>query len=243
MTALANDSLRLHFPEAQPAMCPAHVHQHLGLFDQYLPTLEQLLSQARRAAKTSIGGEWVVDDAKVLECVYESLVSERHVLKDAFAHVYGVTFADDAHYLVLAELHRVVAVGLTTGYVASSLAIAPLPIAQLLYDKAYYNGDKLYFSRFGARVAITDQSSRAQNFAARDVAASVIRHRFGQDDGGVVGGGLADGDAMEEDADDVRRRLELLRGELVALDQQREAIAAHIERLVAQLGDAEIEGE
>ena len=210
MTAVTNDSLRLHFPEAEPAMCPAHPYQHLGLFDQYLPTLEQLLSQARRAAKTYVGGEWVVDDAKVLECVYESLVSERRVLKDAFAHIYGVSFVDDAHYLVLAELHRVVAVGLTTGYVASSLAIAPLPIAQLLYDKAYYNGDKLYFSRFGARVAITDQSSRAQNFAARDVAESAIRHRLGQGDGDVVGGV---GDAMEEDADDVRRRLELLRGE------------------------------
>ena len=48
---------------------------------------------------------------------------------------------------------------------------------------------------------------------------------------------------MEEDADDVRRHLKRLRGELAALDQQREAIAAHIERLVAQFGDAEIEGE
>ena len=197
-------------------------------------------SQARRAAKTSIGGEWVVDDAKVLECVYESLVSERRVLKDAFAHIYGVSFVDDAHYLVLAELHRVVAVGLTTGYTASSLALALLPIAELLYDKAYFNADKLYFSRYGARVAVTDLSSRAQNFAARDVAASVIRHRLVQGDGGVVGG--VD-DAMEEDADDVRRHLKRLRGELAALDQQREAIAAHIERLVAQLGDAEIEGE
>ena len=236
MNARVNGSLKRHLPEAQPAMCPAHVHQHLGLFDGYLPVLEQFLSQARLAAQTYVGGRWVVDDAKVLECVHESLVSERRVLKDAFAHIYGVSFVDDAHYLVLAELHRVVAVGLTTGYVASSLAIAPLPIAQLLYDKAYYNGDKLYFSRFGTRVAITDQSSRAQNFAARDVAASVIRHRFGQDDGRVVGGGLADGDAMEEDADDARRRLELLRGE-------RARINAEIRGLEAQLGEAEIEGE
>ena len=110
---------------------------------------------------------------------------------------------------------------------APLLAIAPLPIAQLLYDKAYYNGDKLYFSRFGTRVAITDQSSRAQNFAARDVADSVIRHRLGQGDGGVVGGV---GDAMEEDADDVRRRLELLRGE-------RARINAEIRGLEAQLGE------
>ena len=147
-----------------------------------------------------------------------------------------MSLANDAWLDVVAEWHDLVAVGLTTGYVASSLAIAPLPIAQLLYDKAYYNGDKLYFSRFGARVAITDQSSRAQNFAARDVAASVIRHRFGQDDGGVVGGGLADGDAMEEDADDGRRRLELLRRERARID-------AEIEGLEAQLGEAEIEGE
>ena len=111
--------------------------------------------------------------------------------------------------------------------------MALLPIAQLLYDKAYYNADKLYFSRYGARVAVTDLSSRAQNFAARDVAESVIRHRLGRSDGDVVGGV---GDAMEEDADDVRRRLELLRGERARID-------AEIEGLEAQLGDAEIEGE
>ena len=240
MNARANESLKRHLPEAQLAMCPAHPYQHLGLFDEYLPVLEQFLSQARLAAQTYVGGRWIVDDEKVLKGVYASLVSERRLLSDAFTRIYGVSFTDDAQYSRVARMHRLVAVGLTTGYVASSLALAPLPIAELLYDKAYFNADKLYFGRYGARVAVTDLSSRAQNFAARDVAASVIRHRFGQDDGGVVGG--VD-DAMEEDADDVRRRLELLRGELVALDQQREAIAAHIERLVAQLGDAEIEGE
>ena len=240
MNARVNESLKRHLPEAELAMCPAHVHQHLGLFDEYLPTLERLLSQARLAAQTYVGGRWIVDDEKVLKGVYKSLVSERRLLTDAFTRIYGVAFSDDAQYSRVARMHRVVAVGLTTGYTASSLALALLPIAELLYDKAYFNADKLYFSRYGARVAVTDLSSRAQNFAARDVAASVIRHRFGQDDGGVVGGV---GDAMEEDADDVRRHLTRLRGELVALDQQREAIAAHIERLVAQLGDAEIEGE
>ena len=160
-------------------------------------------------------------------------MSERRLLTDAFTRIYGVAFSDDAQYSRVARMHRVVAVGLTTGYTASSLALALLPIAELLYDKAYFNADKLYFSRYGARVAVTDLSSRAQNFAARDVAASVIRHRFGQDDGGVVGGGLADGDAMEEDADDVRRRLELLRGE-------RARINAEIRGLEAQLGEAGI---
>ena len=240
MNARANESLKRHLPEAQLAMCPAHPYQHLGLFDDYLPVLEQFLSQARLAAQTYVGGQWIVDDEKVLTGVYTSLVSERRLLSDAFTRIYGVAFSDDAQYSRVARMYRVVAVGLTTGYTASSLALALLPIAELLYDKAYFNADKLYFSRYGARVAVTDLSSRSQNFAARDVAASVIRHRLGQGDGGVVGGV---GDAMEEDADDVRRRLELLRGELVALDQQREAIAAHIERLVAQLGDAEIEGE
>ena len=240
MNARVNESLKRHLPEAELAMCPAHVHQHLGLFDDYLPVLEQFLSQARLAAQTYVGGQWIVDDEKVLKGVYKSLVSERRLLTDAFTRIYGVAFSDDAQYSRVARMHRVVAVGLTTGYTASSLALALLPIAELLYDKAYFNADKLYFSRYGARVAVTDLSSRAQNFAARDVAASVIRHRLGQGDGGVVGGV---GDAMEEDADDVRRHLTRLRGELVALDQQREAIAAHIERLVAQLGDAEIEGE
>ena len=240
MNTRANESLKRHLPEAQEVMCPAHVHQHLGLFEEYLPVLEQFLSQARLAAQTYVGGQWIVDDEKVLKGVYTSLVSERRLLTDAFTRIYGVAFSDDAQYSRVARMHRLVAVGLTTGYVASSLALAPLPIAELLYDKAYFNADKLYFGRYGARVAVTDLSSRAQNFAARDVAASVIRHRFGQGDGGVVGGV---GDAMEEDADDVRRHLTRLRGELVALDQQREAIAAHIERLVAQLGDAEIEGE
>lgn len=240
MNARVNESLKRHLPEAELAMCPAHVHQHLGLFDEYLPTLERLLSQARLAAQTYVGGQWIVDDEKVLKGVYKSLVSERRLLTDAFTRIYGVAFSDDAQYSRVARMHRVVAVGLTTGYTASSLALALLPIAELLYDKAYFNADKLYFSRYGARVAVTDLSSRAQNFAARDVAASVIRHRLGQGDGGVVGG--VD-DAMEEDADDVRRHLKRLRGELAALDQQREAIAAHIERLVAQLGDAEIEGE
>ena len=236
MNARANESLKRHLPEAELAMCPAHVHQHLGLFDEYLPTLERLLSQARLAAQTYVGGQWIVDDEKVLKGVYKSLVSERRLLTDAFTRIYGVSFTDDAQYSRVARMHRLVAVGLTTGYVASSLALAPLPIAELLYDKAYFNADKLYFGRYGARVAVTDLSSRAQNFAARDVAASVIRHRFGQDDGGVVGGGLADGDAMEEDADDGRRRLELLRRERARID-------AEIEGLEAQLGDAEIEGE
>ena len=240
MNARVNESLKRHLPEAELAMCPAHVHQHLGLFDDYLPVLEQFLSQARLAAQTYVGGQWIVDDEKVLKGVYKSLVSERRLLTDAFTRIYGVAFSDDAQYSRVARMHRVVAVGLTTGYTASSLALALLPIAELLYDKAYFNADKLYFSRYGARVAVTDLSSRAQNFAARDVAASVIRHRLGQGDGGVVGG--VD-DAMEEDADDVRRHLKRLRGELAALDQQREAIAAHIERLVAQFGDAEIEGE
>ena len=227
MNGRVNESLKRHLPEAQPAMCPAHVHQHVGLFDDYLPTLEQLLSQARLAAQTYVGGRWIVDDEKVLKGVYKSLVSERRLLTDAFTRIYGVAFSDDAQYSRVARMHRVVAVGLTTGYTASSLALALLPIAELLYDKAYFNADKLYFSRFGARVAITDQSSRAQNFAARDVAESAIRHRLGQGDGDVVGGV---GDAMEEDADDVRRRLELLRGERARID-------AEIEGLEAQLGD------
>ena len=236
MNARVNESLKRHLPEAQLAMCPAHPYQHLGLFDEYLPVLEQFLSQARLAAQTYVGGQWIVDDEKVLKGVYKSLVSERRLLTDAFTRIYGVAFSDDAQYSRVARMHRVVAVGLTTGYTASSLALALLPIAELLYDKAYFNADKLYFSRYGARVAVTDLSSRAQNFAARDVAASVIRHRFGQDDGGVVGGGLADGDAMEEDADDGRRRLELLRRERARID-------AEIEGLEAQLGEAEIEGE
>ena len=233
MNARVNESLKRHLPEAQPAMCPAHAYQHVGLFDDYLPTLEQLLSQARLAAQTYVGGRWIVDDEKVLKGVYKSLVSERRLLTDAFARIYGVSFADYAQYSRVARMHRVVAVGLTTGYTASSLALALLPIAELLYDKAYFNADKLYFSRYGARVAVTDLSSRAQNFAARDVAESAIRHRLGQGDGDVVGGV---GDAMEEDADDVRRRLELLRGERARID-------AEIEGLEAQLGDAEIEGE
>ena len=233
MNARANESLKRHLPEAQLAMCPAHPYQHLGLFDEYLPVLEQFLSQARLAAQTYVGGQWIVDDEKVLKGVYKSLVSERRLLTDAFTRIYGVAFSDDAQYSRVARMHRVVAVGLTTGYTASSLALALLPIAQLLYDKAYYNADKLYFSRYGARVAVTDLSSRAQNFAARDVAASVIRHRLGQGDGGVVGGGLADGDAMEEDVDDARRRLELLRGE-------RARINAEIRGLEAQLGEAGI---
>ena len=233
MNARANESLKRHLPEAQLAMCPAHPYQHLGLFDEYLPVLEQFLSQARLAAQTYVGGQWIVDDARVLTGVYEGLVSERRLLTDAFTRIYGVAFSDDAQYSRVARMHRVVAVGLTTGYTASSLALALLPIAQLLYDKAYYNADKLYFSRYGARVAVTDLSSRAQNFAARDVAASVIRHRLGQGDGGVVGGGLADGDAMEEDVDDARRRLELLRGE-------RARINAEIRGLEAQLGEAGI---
>ena len=57
----------------------------------------------------------------------------------------------------------IVSVGLTTGYVASSLAVAPLPIVELLEDKPYWEADKLYFSRMGVRLAVNELSTRAQN--------------------------------------------------------------------------------
>ena len=243
MNARVNGSLKRHLPEAQPAMCPAHVHQHLGLFDGYLPVLEQFLSQARLAAQTYVGGQWIVDDEKVLKGVYESLVSERRLLTDAFTRIYGVAFSDDAQYSRVARMHRVVAVGLTTGYVASSLAVAPLPIVKLLQDKPYWEADKRYFSRMGVRLAVNHLSTLAQNWAGDREADAFVDSRRGQGDGDVIGGVVDDGDAMEEDDDDVRRHLTRLRGELAALEQQTLNIKADIRRLAARLGEAEIEGE
>ena len=226
-----------------PAQCPAHVCQQLGLIKDYRPTLERLLKKARKAARTFSGGQWVVDDAAVLTGTYELLRREKTVLRDAFEKIYDVSLANDAWLDVVAEWHDLVAVGLTTGYVASSLAVAPLPIVKLLQDKPYWEADKRYFSRMGVRLAVNHLSTLAQNWAGDREADAFVDSRRGQGDGDVIGGVVDDGDAMEEDDDDVRRHLTRLRGELAALEQQTLNIKADIRRLAARLGEAEIEGE
>lgn len=221
-----------------PAQCPAHVNQQLGLIKEYRPTLERLLKIARKAARSYSGGQWVVDDAAVLTGMYELLRREKTVLRDAFERIYDVTLANDAWLDVVADWHGLVAVGLTTGYVASSLAVAPLSIVELLQDKAFWEADKRYFSRMGVRLAVNHLSTLAQNWAGDREADAFVDSRRGQGDGDVIGGVVDDGDAMEEDDDDVRRHLTLLRGELAALEQQRVALKADIERLAARLGEA-----
>ena len=95
----------------------------------------------------------------------------------------------------------------------------------------------------GVRLAVNELSTRAQNWAGDREADAFVDNRLGRGDGDVIGGGVDDGDAMEEDDDDVRRHLTRLRGELAALEQQTLNIKADIRRLAARLGEAVIEGE
>ena len=242
-TTLWNRRLRMVVRNFTPAQCPAHVYQQLGLINEYRPTLERLLKIARKAARTFTGGQWVVDDALVLTGTYELLRREKTVLRDAFERIYDASLANDAWLDAVVEWHGLVSVGLTTGYVASSLAVAPLPIGKLLQDKPYWEADKLYFSRVGVRLPVNELSTRAQNWAGGREADAFVDNRLGRGDGDVIGGVVDDGDAMEEDDDDVRRHLTLLRGELAALEQRSVAIKADIQRLAARLGETEIEGE
>ena len=92
----------------------------------------------------------------------------RDVSSDAFTRIYGVSFTDDAQYSQQDGRIHWPLQGLTTGYVASSLALAPLPIAELLYDKAYFNADKLYFGPSGAAGSLLPTCRRRPKTSRRE---------------------------------------------------------------------------